>query len=93
LPVQAFSKLNSESIQDPEQIRYTIERDGIIATFEKNGAKYLPILGYASGNGIEQERIKKRKNTVYIPSIKLFKRTDGNLAQIHLPTSPRNGCS
>ena len=59
-----------------EQIRYTIERDGIIADFEKWELKYLPMLAdLVSGNGIEKEQTNKKKTPSYIRSTETFQKS------------------
>jgi aconitate hydratase len=52
-----------------EQVRYTIERDGIIATFEKWEQKYLRMLvDLVSVNGIVKVLKNKKKIQLYILS-------------------------
>jgi aconitate hydratase len=49
-----------------EQIRFTIERDGMIAAFEKMGLKYMNACGPCIDNGIEQVQINKKKIIVHL---------------------------
>ena len=52
-----------------EQIRYTIERDGIIADFEMMGTKCLPMFAdLVLDNGIEKEQTNKKKIPLCIRS-------------------------
>jgi hypothetical protein len=56
-----------------EQIRYTIERDGIIATFEKWELRFLPMLAdHVSVSGIELEQIKGRKTQLFTHLTEIF---------------------
>jgi aconitate hydratase len=73
-----------------EQIRYTIERDGIIAISKKWELKYLPMLAdHVSDNGIEKEQIKQEKNTIVHSFNRNFsKRADGNPNTHAFVTSP-----
>ena len=67
-----------------EQIRYTIERDGIIADFEKMGTKvFTNACGPVSDNGIEKEPINKKKTPSYIHSIVTFLKEPMEI-QIHM---------
>lgn len=73
-----------------EQIRYTIERDGIIATFEKLGTKVFtnacgPCIGQWDRDGAEKEE----KNTIVHSFNRNFsKRADGNPNTHAFVTSP-----
>jgi len=73
-----------------EQIRYTIERDGIIATFEKMGTKVFtnacgPCIGQWDREGAE----KGEKNTIVHSFNRNFsKRADGNPNTHAFVTSP-----
>jgi aconitate hydratase len=73
-----------------EQIRYTIERDGIIATFEKMGTKVFtnacgPCIGQWDRAGAE----KQEKNTIVHSFNRNFsKRADGNPNTHAFVTSP-----
>ncbi|NBW27683.1 MAG: aconitate hydratase [Flavobacteriaceae bacterium] len=73
-----------------EQIRYTIERDGIIATFEKMGTKVFtnacgPCIGQWDRTGAE----KGEKNTIVHSFNRNFsKRADGNPNTHAFVTSP-----
>lgn len=73
-----------------EQIRYTIERDGIIATFEKMGTKVFtnacgPCIGQWDRAGAEKEE----KNTIVHSFNRNFsKRADGNPNTHAFVTSP-----
>ena len=63
-----------------EQVRYTIERDGFLDTFDKIGAKVLPTpAGPVSGCGTGLVLTKQRKNTIVHSFNRNFaKRADGN---------------
>jgi aconitate hydratase len=73
-----------------EQVRYTIERDGIIATFEKMGTKVFtnacgPCIGQWDREGAE----KQEKNTIVHSFNRNFsKRADGNPNTHAFVTSP-----
>jgi aconitate hydratase len=73
-----------------EQVRYTIERDGIIATFEKMGTKIFtnacgPCIGQWDRAGAE----KQEKNTIIHSFNRNFsKRADGNPNTHAFVTSP-----
>jgi aconitate hydratase len=73
-----------------EQVRYTIERDGIIATFEKMGTKVFtnacgPCIGQWDRAGAE----KQEKNTIIHSFNRNFsKRADGNPNTHAFVTSP-----
>ena len=73
-----------------EQVRYTIERDGIIATFEKMGTKIFtnacgPCIGQWDREGAE----KQEKNTIVHSFNRNFsKRADGNPNTHAFVTSP-----
>ncbi len=73
-----------------EQVRYTIDRDGIIATFEKMGTKVFtnacgPCIGQWDREGAE----KKEKNTIVHSFNRNFsKRADGNPNTHAFVTSP-----
>ena len=73
-----------------EQIRYTIERDGIIATFEKMGTKVFtnacgPCIGQWDRAGAD----KQEKNTIVHSFNRNFsKRADGNPNTYAFVTSP-----
>ncbi|MES2587837.1 MAG: aconitate hydratase, partial [Bacteroidota bacterium] len=73
-----------------EQVRYTIERDGIIATFEKMGTKVFtnacgPCIGQWDREGAE----KQEKNTIIHSFNRNFsKRADGNPNTHAFVTSP-----
>ena len=73
-----------------EQVRYTIERDGIIATFEKMGTKIFtnacgPCIGQWDRAGAE----KQEKNTIVHSFNRNFsKRADGNPNTHAFVTSP-----
>ncbi|MFN5032768.1 MAG: aconitate hydratase [Flavobacteriia bacterium] len=73
-----------------EQVRYTIERDGIIATFEKMGTKVFtnacgPCIGQWDRDGAE----KQEKNTIVHSFNRNFsKRADGNPNTHAFVTSP-----
>ncbi len=73
-----------------EQVRYTIERDGIIATFEKMGTKVFtnacgPCIGQWDRAGAE----KQEKNTIVHSFNRNFsKRADGNPNTHAFVTSP-----
>lgn len=73
-----------------EQVRYTIERDGIIATFEKMGTKVFtnacgPCIGQWDREGSE----KQEKNTIIHSFNRNFsKRADGNPNTHAFVTSP-----
>lgn len=73
-----------------EQVRYTIERDGIIATFEKMGTKIFtnacgPCIGQWDRDGAE----KGEKNTIIHSFNRNFsKRADGNPNTHAFVTSP-----
>src|SRR6187402_909990 len=73
-----------------EQIRYTIERDGIIATFEKMGTKVFtnacgPCIGQWDRTGADKEE----KNTIVHSFNRNFsKRADGNPNTHAFVTSP-----
>jgi aconitate hydratase len=73
-----------------EQVRYTIERDGIIATFEKLGTKIFtnacgPCIGQWDREGAE----KQEKNTIVHSFNRNFsKRADGNPNTHAFVTSP-----
>src|SRR5690606_2703156 len=73
-----------------EQIRYTIERDGIIAAFEKMGTKVFtnacgPCIGKWDREGVD----KQEKNTIVHSFNRNFsKRADGNSNTHAFVTSP-----
>jgi aconitate hydratase len=73
-----------------EQVRYTIERDGIIATFEKMGTKVFtnacgPCIGQWDRDGAD----KQEKNTIVHSFNRNFsKRADGNPNTHAFVTSP-----
>jgi aconitate hydratase len=73
-----------------EQVRYTVERDGIIATFEKMGTKVFtnacgPCIGQWDREGAE----KQEKNTIVHSFNRNFsKRADGNPNTHAFVTSP-----
>lgn len=73
-----------------EQVRYTIERDGIIATFEKMGTKVFtnacgPCIGQWDRTGAD----KQEKNTIIHSFNRNFsKRADGNPNTHAFVTSP-----
>lgn len=73
-----------------EQVRYTIERDGILATFEKMGTKVFtnacgPCIGQWDREGAE----KQEKNTIVHSFNRNFsKRADGNPNTHAFVTSP-----
>jgi aconitate hydratase len=73
-----------------EQVRYTIERDGILATFEKMGTKVFtnacgPCIGQWDREGAEKEE----KNTIVHSFNRNFsKRADGNPNTHAFVTSP-----
>jgi len=73
-----------------EQVRYTIDRDGIIATFEKMGTKVFtnacgPCIGQWAREGAE----KQEKNTIVHSFNRNFsKRADGNPNTHAFVTSP-----
>jgi aconitate hydratase len=73
-----------------EQVRYTIDRDGIIATFEKMGTKVFtnacgPCIGQWDREGAE----KQEKNTIVHSFNRNFsKRADGNPNTHAFVTSP-----
>jgi aconitate hydratase len=73
-----------------EQVRYTIERDGIISTFEKMGTKVFtnacgPCIGQWAREGAE----KQEKNTIVHSFNRNFsKRADGNPNTHAFVTSP-----
>jgi aconitate hydratase len=73
-----------------EQVRYTIERDGIISTFEKMGTKVFtnacgPCIGQWDREGAE----KQEKNTIVHSFNRNFsKRADGNPNTHAFVTSP-----
>ena len=73
-----------------EQVRFTIERDGIIATFEKMGTKVFtnacgPCIGQWDRDGAE----KQEKNTIIHSFNRNFsKRADGNPNTHAFVTSP-----
>jgi aconitate hydratase len=73
-----------------EQVRYTIDRDGIIATFEKMGTKVFtnacgPCIGQWDREGAE----KQEKNTIIHSFNRNFsKRADGNPNTHAFVTSP-----
>jgi aconitate hydratase len=85
-------KTNAEFTITPgsEQVRYTIERDGFIATFEKMGGKVFanacgPCIGQWSREGAE----KGAKNTIVHSFNRNFsKRADGNPNTHAFVTSP-----
>ncbi len=90
--VEKNLKTNSEFTITPgsEQVRYTIERDGFISTFEKMGGKVFanacgPCIGQWSRKGAE----KGEKNTIVHSFNRNFsKRADGNPNTHAFVTSP-----
>ena len=73
-----------------EQIRYTIERDGIIATFEKMGTKvFTNACGPCIGQWDREGADKQEKNTIVHSFNRNFsKRADGNPNTHAFVTSP-----
>jgi len=73
-----------------EQIRYTIERDGIIATFEKMGTKvFTNACGPCIGQWDREGADKEKKNTIVHSFNRNFsKRADGNPNTHAFVTSP-----
>lgn len=73
-----------------EQIRYTIERDGIIATFEKMGTKvFTNACGPCIGQWDREGADKEEKNTIVHSFNRNFsKRADGNPNTHAFVTSP-----
>jgi aconitate hydratase len=73
-----------------EQIRYTIERDGIIATFEKMGTKvFTNACGPCIGQWDREGANKEEKNTIVHSFNRNFsKRADGNPNTHAFVTSP-----
>jgi aconitate hydratase len=73
-----------------EQIRYTIERDGIIATFEKMGTKvFTNACGPCIGQWDREGADKGEKNTIVHSFNRNFsKRADGNPNTHAFVTSP-----
>jgi aconitate hydratase len=73
-----------------EQVRYTIERDGIIATFEKMGTKvFTNACGPCIGQWDREGADKQEKNTIVHSFNRNFsKRADGNPNTHAFVTSP-----
>ena len=73
-----------------EQVRYTIERDGIIATFEKMGTKvFTNACGPCIGQWDREGANKQEKNTIVHSFNRNFsKRADGNPNTHAFVTSP-----
>jgi aconitate hydratase len=73
-----------------EQVRYTIERDGIIATFEKLGTKiFTNACGPCIGQWDREGADKQEKNTIVHSFNRNFsKRADGNPNTHAFVTSP-----
>jgi aconitate hydratase len=83
---------NSEFTITPgsEQVRYTIERDGFIATFEKMGGKvFANACGPCIGQWAREGANKQEKNTIVHSFNRNFsKRADGNPNTHAFVTSP-----
>ena len=68
-----------------EQVRYTIERDGFIDTFEKLELKFLQMLAdHVLVSGIEKVQKKKKKIPLYIHLTETFQNVLMEI-QIHMP--------
>ncbi|HFA49077.1 MAG TPA: aconitate hydratase [Bacteroidetes bacterium] len=84
--VEKNLKVKSEFTVTPgsEQIRFTVERDGQLAAFEKMGAVVLsnacgPCIGQWARHNVEEDIKNKRKNSILTSFNRNFtKRNDGN---------------